>query len=108
MEGQGGGSVCGGSIKIFVTRYQLYIPGTIGPICSERTIGPRAQSLLTGSQETEIKKPMSSIDSIYDAVVAPRTSIGEPSELACIDNTFNKPLLDQQKTKNTNRIKNNK
>lgn len=51
------------------------IPGTIGPICSESTIGPRAQSLLTGSQETETKKPMSSTKSMYDEVVAPRISI---------------------------------
>jgi hypothetical protein len=50
-------------------------PGIIGPICSESTIGPRAQSLLTGSQETETKQLMSSTKSTYDAVVAPRISI---------------------------------
>lgn len=31
------------------------IPGIIGPTCSERTIGPRAQSLRTGSQDTDMK-----------------------------------------------------
>lgn len=37
----------------------LVIPGTIGPTCSEITIGPRAQSFRTGSQDTDIKYPIS-------------------------------------------------
>jgi hypothetical protein len=47
-------------------------------------MGPRAQSLRTGSQETEIKKPISSIEGIYDAVVAPIISLWKPSELVYI------------------------
>ncbi|KAK7338531.1 hypothetical protein VNO77_19144 [Canavalia gladiata] len=44
-------------------------------------MGQRTQSLQTGSHETEIKKPMSSIEGIYDAVVAPIISVLVPSEL---------------------------
>ena len=65
-----------------------HLPGIIGPICSDRTVGPQAQSLLTGSHDTEIKKPMSSIESVYEAVVAPRISTGVPSEVLCKDTIF--------------------
>lgn len=56
----------------------------MGPICSDRTIGPRAQSLRTGSHETEIKEPMSSIEGIYDASVAPAISFFVPSGVVYI------------------------
>lgn len=59
------------------------VPGTIGPICSERKIGPRAQSLRTGSHDTEMKRPMSPIESVYEEVEAPLISLCVPSELVC-------------------------
>lgn len=59
------------------------LPGKTGPICSERIIGPRAKSLLTGSHETDTKNPMSSNDRLYEASVAPTISLCTPSELVC-------------------------
>lgn len=67
---------------------KIQLPGTIGPICSERTIGPRAQSLRMGSQETEMKKPISSTESICDEEVAPLISLWVPCELVCNNNFY--------------------
>lgn len=61
----------------------MVVPGTIGPTCSERTIGPLAQSLRMGSQETDMKKPISSTESICDEEVASLISSGMPFELVC-------------------------
>lgn len=65
----------------------------IGPICSERTIGPQAQSLLTGSHETETKKPMSSSDSMYDDIVLHLISQCVPSEHVCNDDYVFKNIV---------------
>ena len=70
----------------FVSRYRKEsnsVPGKMGPICSERTVGPRAQSLLIGSHNTEIKKPMSPSESMYEEVEALLISLCVPSELVC-------------------------
>lgn len=63
------------AVNIYIHTKIKYVPGIIGPICSERTVGPRAQSLLTGSHETEMKNPMSSSESIYEAAAAPMISL---------------------------------
>lgn len=55
----------------------------IGPICSERTIGPRAQSARIGSHDTETKKPMSQSESMYEEAEAPLISLCVPSEQVC-------------------------
>lgn len=73
----------------------------IGPICSERTIGPRAQSLRMGSHETETKKPMSSNDNIYDEAVAPLISLGVPSGFDCINNFFRQSMPGNYKAAKT-------
>lgn len=59
------------------------IPATTGPTCSEITIGPRAQSFRTGSQDTDIKNPISSIESLYEEVISSLTSMFVPLELVC-------------------------
>lgn len=72
-------------------RARTDIPGTIGPMYSEMTIGPRAKSLLTGSHETDMRKPISLIVMVYDEVVTPPISLWMPSGLVCkcIINLFN-------------------
>lgn len=59
------------------------VPGKIGPMCSESITGPRAQSLLMGSHETDTRNPISLHVRVYDAVVAPSISLCSPSRLVC-------------------------
>lgn len=55
----------------------------MGPICSESITGPLAQSILTGSHETDTRNPISLHDKVYDPVVAPLISVCLPSGLVC-------------------------
>lgn len=66
----------------------------MGPNCSESTTGPRAQSLLMGSQDTDIKHPISSTESVYDAETAPLISTCCPPESVCNHKSKAKDTVD--------------